>query len=109
MIINNKIHPWTITGLIDAEGSLGINISKNKTLKSGYIITLFLEIAMNVKEKILLERIKSTLGIGNIYYKSIDKTFRWKVSNLKLLSNVIVTHLTLYPLHTKKGADFEIL
>jgi len=41
MIKNNKIHPWTITGLIDAEGSLGINLAKNTKSKSNYIITLF--------------------------------------------------------------------
>lgn len=41
MIKNNKIHPWAITGLIDAEGSLGVNLTKDIRRKSGYIITLF--------------------------------------------------------------------
>ena len=108
MINNNKIHPWTLTGIIDAEGSLGINIMKNTTRKSGYIITLFLEIGLSVKDKTLLEHIKATLGVGNIYYKPRDKTYRWKVSNINQLSNVIIPHLTTYPLLTQKQADFEL-
>lgn len=104
----NKIHPWFLTGLIDAEGSLGVNISKDITRKSGYVITLFFEIALNMNDKIILEYIKSTLGVGNIYSRSKDRTFRLKVSNVNELSNVIIPHLTSYPLLTQKKADFEL-
>ena len=48
IIIKNKLHPWVLIRLIDAEGSLGINIIKDTTRKSGYLITLFLEIGMNI-------------------------------------------------------------
>ena len=109
MIKNNKIHPWTLTGLIDAEGSLGVNISKDIARKSNYAITLFLEIGLNIRDKAVLERIQETLKVGNIYYRSTDKTYRWKVSNIKQLSNVIIPHLTNYPLLTQKRADFELL
>ena len=107
-IINEKIHPWTLTGLIDAEGSLGVSISKDITRKSNYAITLFLEIGFNIKDKALLERIKATLNVGNIYYKPGDRTYRWKVSNIKQLSNVVIPHLTKYPLITQKQADFVL-
>jgi LAGLIDADG DNA endonuclease family protein len=103
-----KIHPWTLTGLIDAEGSLGVSIVKDTTRKSNYVITLFLEIGLNVKDKTLLERIQTTLGVGNIYYISNDNTYKWKVSNINQLSNVIIPHLTIYPLLTQKRADFEL-
>ena len=109
MIKNNKIHPWYLTGLIDAEGSLGINITKDLTRKSNYVITLFFEIGLNIKDKALLEQIQANLNVGNIYYKSVDRTLRLKVSNLKQLSAVIIPHLTDYPLLTQKRADFELL
>ena len=41
MIKNNKTHPWNLTGLIDAEGSLGVNILRDNTRKSKYAITFF--------------------------------------------------------------------
>ena len=53
-----EIHPWTLTGLIDAEGSLGVNVSQDITGKSGYNITLSLEIALNFKDKLILDNIK---------------------------------------------------
>lgn len=63
---------------------------------------------MNIKDKTLLNHIQSTLGVGNIYYKPNDKTYRWKVSNINDLSNVIIPHLTTYPLLTQKQADFKL-
>jgi len=55
-----------------------------------------------------LERIKATLGVGNIYLKSSDNTYRWKVSNINDLFNVIIPHFIKYPLVTQKRADFEL-
>lgn len=104
----NKLHPWTLTGLIDAEGSLGVNITRNTRRKVGYIIIPSLEIGMNIRDKFLLERIQATLKAGNIYYKSSDKTYRWKVTNINELSNIIIPHLNAYPLLTQKRTDFEL-
>ena len=107
-MINNKIHPWTLTGIIDAKGSLGVNIEKDVTRKADYVLTVFLEIGLNTNDKTLLERIKATLEVGNIYYKASDSTYRWKVSNINQISDVILPHLTNYPLLTQKRADFEL-
>ena len=104
----NMLHPGTITGLIDAEGSLGISLIKNAKRKTGYIITFYLEIGLNKKDKILLETVKSTLGVGSIFYKAKDETYRWKVSNVKDLHEVIIPHLISYPLISKKQADFKL-
>jgi hypothetical protein len=55
-----------------------------------------------MNDKILLEQIKFTLDVGNIYYRSRDRTFRWKVSNIKEFNNVIIPLLIAYPLITQK-------
>lgn len=103
---NSKIHPWTITGLIDAEGSLGISIIRDNKRKLGFVITLFLEIGLNLRDKYLLQRIENTFKVGRIYYKPNDKTYRWKVSNIKEICDVIIPHLKKYHLITQKQADF---
>jgi len=51
-------------------------VVKDKTRSSGFVITVFLEVGLNVVDKDLLERIKATLGVGNIYLKSSDNTYR---------------------------------
>ena len=108
MFKTNLIHPWTITGLIDAEGSFGVVIIKDDSRSSGFAISIFLEMGLNFKDKDLLLRIKNTLGVGNIYHNKNDNTFKWKVSNVSDISNVIIPYLNKYPLVTQKRADFEI-
>lgn len=105
---NNFIHPWTLTGLVDAEGSFGVVVVRDSYRPSGFVITVFLEIGLNVKDKYLLDLIKATLGVGNIYFKSSDNAYRWKVSNIENSLTVIVPHFIKYPLVTQKRADFEL-
>jgi len=63
---------------------------------------------LNFKDKDLLLRIKNTLGVGNIYHNKSDNTFKWKVSNISDISNVIIPFFNKYPLVTQKRADFNI-
>lgn len=102
------LHPWKITGFIDAEGSFVVTIVKDTKRTSGYNVTVLFEIGLNSSDKLLLTRIKNTLGAGNIYYKASDNTYRWKISNIDDLVNVIIPHLKKYPLLTQKRADFEL-
>lgn len=106
---NNKIFDKeTITGLIDAEGSFGVNLIKDKTRTLGYSVTIYLEMAFNYKDKNLLDRVKATLGVGNISFNNRDKTYKWKVSSISEITKVVIPHFINYPLLSKKQADFEI-
>lgn len=110
MMINKKhnyIHPWTITGLIDAEGSFNIAIVKDDSRTNGFVVSVSFIVGLNIKDKYLLLRIKNTLGVGNIYYNSADNTYRLKVSNLSDIYNTIIPHFNKYPLVSQKRADFE--
>lgn len=104
----NKLDLWFLTGISDAEGSFGINISKDSSRKSGYIITHFFMMGLNIKDRPILESIKSTLGVGEIYLHPQDNTCRYKVSNIDQLLNVIIPHFKAYPLVTQKEFDFKI-
>jgi len=106
---NNKLNSWAITGLMDAEWSFGVNIIADGSRKLGYIISAHVEMGLNFEDKALLEKIKATLGVGNIYYNSKDNTYKWKVSDINQISNVIIPHFTIFYLVTQKWADFEIL
>ena len=103
-----KLNHWFITGLADAESSFVVNIIKDNTRVTGYIIQTSFELGLNYKDKALLENIKHTLGVGNIYYNSNDKTYKFKVSNINELINVIIPHFKKYYLITQKHIDFEL-
>ncbi len=90
MIDMQKLNYWFITGLADAESSFVVNLIKDKTRTTGYNIQASFE--LNLKDKVLLENIKYTLGVGNIFYNSNDKTYKFKVSNINELINIIIPH-----------------
>lgn len=104
----NKLDLWFLTGISDAEGSFGVNISRDASRKSGYIITHFFMMGLNIKDRPILESIKSTLGVGEIYLHPQDNTCRYKVSNIDQLLNAVIPHFMSYPLVTQKRFDFEI-
>lgn len=103
-----KLNYWFITGLADAEGSFVVNIIKDNTRTTGYIIQVSFELGLNYKDKALLENIKYTLGVGNIFYNNNDKIYKFKVSNINELFNVIIPHFKKYYLITQKHIDFEL-
>ncbi|KAM3066758.1 hypothetical protein ACMFMG_011898 [Clarireedia jacksonii] len=103
----NKMDLWFLTGITDAEGSFGVNISRDPSRKSGYIITHFFMMGLNLKDRPILESIKATLGVGEIYLHPQDNTCRYKVSNLDQLLEAVVPHFMAYPLVTQKRFDFD--
>jgi LAGLIDADG endonuclease len=105
---DNKLNNWIITGLIDAEGSFGVNICEDSTRTLGYNIYISLEMGLNYKDKPLLDNIQKSLGVGYVYYNSHDKTYKWKVSNINEISDIIIPHFRKYYLLTQKRADFEL-
>jgi LAGLIDADG endonuclease len=103
-----KLDFWYITGLADAESSFVVNIIKDDTRSTGYNTHGSFELNLNYKDKRLLENIKYTLGVGNIFYNSNDKTYKFKVSNINELSDVIIPHFKKYYLITQKRVDYEL-
>jgi len=104
----NKLNYWFITGLSDANSSFVVNIIKDKTSATGYVIQVSFELSLNYKDKALLENIKYTLGVGYTFYNSKDKIYKFKVSNINELFNVIIPHFKKYSLITQKNADFSL-
>jgi len=79
----------------------------NDKRSSEFAVTVSFEIGLNAKDKVFLEQIKATFGVGNISYNPQDNTYRLKVTNVNDLSNVIIPHFIKYPLVTQKRVDFE--
>lgn len=63
---------------------------------------------MHIKEQIVLEKIKDTLGgVGEIH-KQANQGCVFIVSSALQLANTIIPHYDNYPLMTKKRAEFEL-
>nr|ADN05145.1 LAGLIDADG homing endonuclease I-LtrII [Leptographium truncatum]ADZ76452.1 LAGLIDADG homing endonuclease [Leptographium truncatum]4LQ0_A Chain A, LAGLIDADG homing endonuclease [Leptographium truncatum] len=98
---------WYICGLVDAEGSFGVNVVKHATNKTGYAVLTYFELAMNSKDKQLLELIKKTFDLEcNIYHNPSDDTLKFKVSNIEQIVNKIIPFFEKYTLFSQKRGDF---
>jgi LAGLIDADG endonuclease len=101
-----KLNFWFVTGLADAESSFIINIIKDDSRTTGYNIQISFEIGM--KDKTLLENIKDTLGVGNVYFT--NEIYKFKVSSIDEIVNVIIPHFNEYGLitqHNEKRRTFN--
>jgi hypothetical protein len=81
-------------------GSFIISIYKNRKLKTGLRVILIFSIGLYKKDRALLEQIKSSLGVGQIYKQGKDM-IQLRVFSMNELKKII-EHFEKYPLITKK-------
>ena len=82
---------------------------KDDSRKLGYFVLVSFELALNVKDRLLLDLLQETMGnMGNIYYNPQDDTYKYKVSNIEGLINFVIPHFQKYHLLTQKKVDFEL-
>src|SRR5205809_5257005 len=92
---NIQLDPSYISGFIDGEGCFQITIIKNSKYKIGSYVEIVFVIALHKKDIVLLNIIKSFLGIGNI--SSLGKNaIQYRVSSNEELSKLI-KFLDKYP------------
>jgi len=93
------LNPWFITGFTDAEGCFTIKIQRNEELKTKWRVRPVFSITLHIKDLLLLEAIKNTLGVGNI--SKSNKMAIFSVDSIKDIS-VLLNHFDKYPLITQK-------
>jgi hypothetical protein len=109
--MNSKLNPFYLVGLVDGEGCFSITFNKHiKRIE----VRLIFEIELREDDKEILERIKQTLNCGNIYYLTYEKYKKWrphykyKVSNIKDITEKIIPFFKKYPLQAKKKDSFAV-
>ena len=61
-----SLNSFFITGFTDAEGCFQVQINSSKTTKIRLTVQVKFLICIDQKDKIILEKIKSYFGVGNI-------------------------------------------
>lgn len=109
--MNSKLNPYYLVGLVDGEGCFCVSFNKHKDSQKLEVRLLF-EIELREDDKEILERVRHTLDCGNIYhlkyerYKKWKPHYKYKVSNLKDISEKIIPFFQKYPLQAKKQYSF---
>jgi len=101
---NEPIHPWFITGFIDAEGCFTLKCNPSEK-GLGWKIQLEFVIGLHVSDLELLKEIQFFFGgVGRL--TTNDKIAVYSVRSLKEILNYILPHFDVYSLHTQKKADY---
>ena len=106
--INNTIDPAFITGFTDGEECFVLSITKNKSMKVGWLVRLFFHIELYSRDSIIIKRINS-------YFNDIDLTCVNPNRNLTTFVicsfqgiNLVIHHFEKYTLIYEKRAYFEL-
>lgn len=87
----NLINPYWIAGFVQADGTFGLNITKQNRMILGYTSQPQFRITQHVHDIIVLKKIIQTLKCGNLVRPSINRgEFNISVANLKDLTNIII-------------------
>ncbi len=111
--MNSKLNPYYIVGLVDGEGCFSVTFNKHKNNRLLEIRLIF-EIELREDDLEILERVRESLGCGNIYHLKYERYKKWrphykyKVSNLKDIATKIIPFFTKYPLQAKKKQSFAL-
>ena len=111
--MNSKLNPHYMAGLVDGEGCFSVTFNRHKNNRLLEVRLLF-EIELREDDKEILERVRETLGCGNIYYLNYERYKKWrphykyKVSNLRDITQKIIPFFKKYPLQAKKKHSFTL-
>jgi|GEM_PF-279105 hypothetical protein len=109
----SKLNPHYVAGFIDGEGCFAISIGQHKTLKNRREIKLEFEIELRADDRQILERIRETLGCGNIYELNYERYgwhphVKYKIQKLQDFQEKLIPFFRKYPLQAKKAKSFRI-
>lgn len=106
---NNVLHPYWITGFVDAEGCFTIKFGKSKSCKTRWFVQAIFQINVHVRDKNLLLKIKSFFNdIGTIRIDNKNNKICYRVHKISDINKIIIPHFENYPLITNKQSDFVL-
>ena len=95
--LNTLLHPWYVTGLVDAEGSFGISIVNHLKLKFEFKVT------QKRSNAGILYDLERFFDVGSVVIDNrTDDTIKYHVTSQESLINVILPHFMSFPLVTSK-------
>jgi hypothetical protein len=101
------LRPDYIIGLIDGEGYFGISISKNKNIKTGYIVYPRFGICMNRRELSLIKKLKKYFNCGTIVIDNKGMV-NYNINGVRKMIDIVIPFFNKHKLQSAKIKDFVI-
>ena len=101
------LDPWFVTGLAEGEGCFCISFSLRSKLRTGIEVRPSFALALNERDRTLLEDLQIYFGCGSIRESRGDRTFKYESRSTTELLDQIVPHFERYPLRGDKRRSFS--
>jgi LAGLIDADG endonuclease len=101
-------NPNYISGLVQADGSFFVTISKYPKSKYGLRIRATFTITQNLDSIGILEQVQSYFKCGNVFINKKGGYAEFVVNSIPDLQKWIIPHFINYPLHCSKQRSFWI-
>jgi hypothetical protein len=106
--------PDYIAGLTDGEGCFYVQIRTSSRYHFGHTVHLHFHIKMQADDKVLLDKVKDTLGCGNVYFQSDNRPthrqcYRYSVSSHSDILQIVIPFFKEHRLQSpSKLKNFEL-
>lgn len=102
---SNVLNPNWIVGFIDGEGCFHVSVSKNKSMKLGYQVSLEFSITQHIRDKELMNKLVDFFGCGYVINDTPMK-LQYRIRDRKDLSERLFPFLDQNSLLTIKSLDY---
>jgi len=99
------LNPNWIVGFIDGEGCFHVSISKNKSMKLGYQVSLEFSITQHIRDKELMNKLVDFFGCGYVINDTPMK-LQYRIRDRQDLSMKLFPFLDQNSLLTVKSLDY---
>ena len=101
------LDPWFVTGLTEGEGCFCVSFSIRSKLRMGIEVRPSFALALNERDRMLLEDLQIFFGCGAIRESRGDRTFKYESRSTAELLDHVVPHFEAYPLRGDKRRSFQ--
>jgi hypothetical protein len=103
-----ELNSYWIAGFVQADGTFGLNYTKQNRMTLGYTCQPQLRITQHKRDKIVLDRIIEKLKCGVLVKPSVDRDeYNISVYRIKDLLEIIIPFFIKYPIYGAKSLDFK--
>jgi len=100
-----KLASWWVTGISDSEGNFSIS---TQNTNSGHKVSLAYKVTQKGHSSGILYDLQRYYGCGNIHIDNRkENAFKFNVTRLDDIINIIVPHFDSYPLLSSKNLDYQ--
>ncbi len=112
-MINDKLDPWYVTGLIDGEGCFCLTINTENKKRKGFVSTYRYWIAdfsihMRQDEKPILEAVQRFFNSGKVNVVGKYHIVHFNIRDRLDIISKLIPHFEKFPLQAKKQKDFVL-